>query len=145
MRTLANPIYGCGIVCAFAFALAAPQLISREYRGFYEEIGLFFANSPIAIAIAVLLAAIASGATTYIMVRVLAQEALIFLLLMKLFVLAILAIAAGFVLSMILGLLGVYEAAFDCLYVLAIGATMYLCGGVCGLVAMRSAPRYRQV
>ena len=80
----------------------------------------------------------------YVLVRAATRQSTIVLLLVKLFMIGLPAVAVGIVVSAVLGLLGVYETAHS-FTLFIFGAATWSCGGIGGIAAMHSIPEYKQL
>lgn len=122
-------------VSFFAFGVSLPLWTPKETYAAYERIGEFL-GGPLAIAVAVAIACPLSGIAMYVMGQLLRDRLRALQTQFKLFVFAVLAIAAGHFAAIGLAWLGAYEESSR-FFVLqaAIGATN-LSAGMGGIAAM---------
>ena len=113
MITLVKAAYRIDVACAFVYGLLIPWLAPKNA---FAEITDLLEGSPFGITVVVtaitsVTIVLLSALTMYIMVRVTYGQPPIIFFLLKLFVLALPAVAVGMGVSMILAFLGVYEIA----------------------------------
>ena len=141
MNRLEKIVYGIDLLCAFAYGFVTPLLTPKEV--FREEIAAL-SDRPFIAVMVVVCAAMASAVAMYVIVRATTNQSTIVLLLVKLFMIGLPAVAVGIVVSVVLGLLGVYEMTHSFALFIFSAAT-WSCGGIGGIAAMHSIPEYKQL
>jgi len=125
------------LLCAFLYGFFVPMLIPQ---GAHEELTVALGKKAVYWSLAGACGAALSAVTMWIMAHAATRQPRIILLLVKLFVFALPAIAIGVLVSLILALLGVLQIEHPGFY--AACAIMFLCAGVSGIIAVNLIPEY---
>jgi hypothetical protein len=147
MSTLEKLIYTADILWFLLLGLLTPLVpIPEQALALSRFIIIGLDKVPLVTLVVVIIVAATSGAMMYILVRVEQHQKELFLPFIKMFIIGLPAVAVGHMAAIALGWLGLgpYEAAWKGWAFLAVGSVAYLCGGIGGILAMKSAPRRKQ-
>jgi len=141
MRTLENVVYVSWITLCFVYGLFVALLVIPSL-GATRDIDAFLRKSPFLLAVAIGCCAFASAATAYCVTHAVRHWPRWVLFLVKLFYFALPSVAAGAILSSVLGWLSLVKPTCP-LSVIGVIVVSDLSAGLVGIATMKSIPEFQ--